>query len=132
MNRNIVTIILALMLIAGFFLPLSSSGGSAFDIVKGASGSSGESQILKYLWLVMPISGAILLIGAMNNNNYIGGRSLWSILPFLVILYVIIINPLIKGADAGSIFSNIGRGYGTGMWLFIIGSVVLAFYRPKY
>ena len=58
MNRKLFTAILAVLLIASFFLPLSAaSSGSAFDIVKGPSyGSSIELILLKYVWLLIPVS----------------------------------------------------------------------------
>ncbi len=127
MDRKTLTIILAVALIASFFLPFYSFGGrgaSGLDIVT-AKGAGWET----YLILLIPISGLLLLLGELN-NNYILSRGLLSWLPFLTILFILFINPLIKGADFGSIFKNIGKGYGAGLWIAIVTSLVLAFYNP--
>lgn len=83
MNRKILTIILAVLLIASFFLPLGATGStSAFDVVQLPSfGNSIEAILMKYLWLVMPLSGIMLLIGALNKETYFLGRGLWAMLP---------------------------------------------------
>ncbi|MCY7310656.1 MAG: hypothetical protein LH619_07750 [Chitinophagaceae bacterium] len=124
MDRKTFTIILAVALIASFFLPFSA-GVSAFDEVQS---KNGDWQ--KYLLLIFPICGLLLLMGELNKGNYIVSRSLLVWLPLLTILYFIFIGPLIKGADFGSIFKYIGKGYGAGLWIAIVSSLVLAFYNP--
>ena len=133
MNRKILTIILAVLLIASFFLAISSgSSASAFDMVKGPSfGTSVDAMLMKYLWILIPLSGVILLIGALNNDNYFLGRGLWAFLPLLAILFLIIGLPLMNGAAIGDIFKTIGKGYGIGMWIMIAASLVLAVFWPK-
>ena len=133
MNRKTLTIVLALVLIASFFLPMGAGGKtSAFDLVKGPSlGNSTTALLMKYLWLVMPVSGLILLIGALNNGNYFLGKGLWSILPLLTLLFLLIGIPLIEGAAIGDIFKVIFKLYGIGVWLALAASLVLAFYNPR-
>jgi hypothetical protein len=129
MDRKMLTIILALVLIAGFFLPMLSYGGasaSAFDMVKGPGG-----DWKKYIILLVPLSGVLLLIGALNNENYFLGRGLLTILPLLTILFLLFIDPLISGAKFDQILKGLGKGYGIGMWLMIGGSLVLALYQPR-
>lgn len=129
MDKKMLTIILAVVLIACFFLPYMSLFGmnvSGFDTVKGPGG-----DWQKYILLLIPLSGVLLLVGALNNGNYPLGRNLLCWLPFLTILYIIFINPLIKGAAVGDIFKMIGKGYGIGLWGTIVASIVLAFYNPK-
>ena len=125
MDRKTFTIVMAIALIVSFFLPLFSIGGSAFDYVKGRGG-----DWQKYLWLIIPICGLLLLLGELN-NNYVTSRGLLTWLPFLTVLYFILIAPLINGAAIGDIFKAIGRGYGIGMWVAIVASVILAFYNPR-
>lgn len=128
MNRKTLTIALGVALIVAFFLPIISFGGrgaSGLDIVQ--AGGGWES----YLWLIFPICGALLLVGALNNGNYPGGRSLLSWLPFLTVLFILFIYPLIKGVDFGSLFKNLTKGWGAGLWLTVISSLLLAFYNPR-
>jgi hypothetical protein len=134
MNRKLFTAILAVLLIASFFLPLSASSvsGSAFDIVKGPSsayGSSLEMMLSKYLWLLIPVSALILLIGALNNENYFLGRGLWAFLPLLTLLYIIGW-PLIQSGvkiDFGAMI----KGFGVGLWIAIGASLILAVVWPR-
>jgi len=128
MDRKTLTIILAVVLIGCFFLPYYNFMGkiSGLDIVK-ASGGDWE----KYILLLIPLSGVLLLIGAMNNDNYPLGRTLLSWLPLLAVLFWIIGMPLINGAAIGDVFKLIGKGYGIGFWITIGASLVLAFYNPR-
>jgi len=133
MNRKNLTIALAVILIASFFLPMGARGSvSAFDMVKGPSlGSSTTAVLMKYLWLAMPLTGIILLIGALNNGNYFLGRGFWSFLPLLAILFLLIGIPMIEGAAIDDVFKEIFKMYGIGVWLALAASLVLAFYWPK-
>ena len=125
MDRKTFTIVMAIALIASFFLPLLSVGGSAFDYVT-SKGGSWE----KYLWLIIPICGLLLLLGELN-NNYAANRGLLTWLPLLTVLWFLIISPLINKVAFGDIFKMLGKGWGIGMWIAVIGSLVLALYNPK-
>jgi len=128
MDRKTLTIILGVALIGCFFLPFLSFMGSSvsgLDLVT-AKGAGWET----YLLLLIPLSGLLLLLGALNNGNYIIPRALLSWLPLLTLIFTIFINPLINGAAFGDIFKYIGKGYGVGMWVAIATSLVLAFYNP--
>lgn len=125
MDKKMLTIILAVVLIACFFLDWGG-GVSAFDVVKSKYGNW-----QKYIPLIIPISGVLLLIGAVNNGNYPLGRNTLCWLPLLTVLYLIIIKPLIDGAAIGDVFKMLGKGWGIGWWLTIGASLVLALYNPK-
>ena len=129
MNRKLFTIILAVVLIASFFLPVwSISSTSAFDAVQATSYGSGiENMLMKYLWIIFPLSGIMLLIGALNNGNYFLGRGLWAFLPLLAILYLLI-RPML---DVKVDIMDMIKGFGVGMWMMLVGSLVLAIYHPK-
>ncbi len=128
MNRKIITIILAIAIIAGFFLPLSSAGsGSAFDSVQAAYPVSGvEAILMKYLWILVPVSGLILLVCALNNEQYVPARFLWAILPFLALAYIIV-RPVTEGMDIGDMVKT----FGIGLWVMLGGALLLAVYHPK-
>lgn len=129
MDRKIFTIVLAVVLIGCFFLPyfsLFGMGISGFDMVKAPGGGW-----QKYVMLLIPLSGVLLLIGAVNNENYPLGRNLLCWLPLLALIFMMIISPLIDGVEFGEIFSALGKGYGIGLWITIAASLVLAFYNPK-
>lgn len=133
MNRKILTIILAVLLIASFFLPMGAGGStSAFDLVQAPSfGNSIEAILMKYLWLVMPLSGIMLLIGALNRETYFLGRGIWAMLPILALLMLLIGIPMMQGAAIGDVFKLITKMYGIGVWVALAASLVLAVYWPR-
>jgi len=127
MDKKMFTIILAVVLIACFFLSWTSGiTVSGLDIVK-APGGNWE----KYIPALIPLSGLMLLIGALNKGNYPGGRGIWAWLPLLTLLFWMIGIPMIHGMAIGDVFKSIGKGYGIGLWVTIVASVVLAFYNPR-
>ena len=128
MDKKMLTIILAVVLIGCFFLPYMSFMGMS---ISGLDTVTGEGDWQKYILALIPLSGVMLLIGALNNGNYPGGRMIWCWLPLLTVLYLLFINPLIKGAAIGDIFKMLGKGYGIGLWITIAASLVLAFYNPR-
>ena len=123
MDKKMLTIILAIVLIGCFFLAYWSFMGhgiSGYDSV-----FSGGGTWEKYIILLVPISGLLLLIGALS-GNYIGGRTIWTWLPLLTILYYLV-RMVIEGAAIGDLFKIIGIG----LWISLGASLVLAFYNPK-
>ena len=118
MDRKTLIIILALALIVGFFLPYLSNA-SGFDLVKARGG-----DWKKYLLLLIPLSGLVLLLGALSPR--IATRSIWKWLPLLTVIFFIFLIPLIEGAPV-----NLGRGYGVGLWITIIAALILALYQPR-
>ena len=124
MDKKMLTIVLSVVLIGCFFLPyfkFMGVGASGYDIV-----FSGGGNWEKYLMLLIPIPAVLLLIGALNNGNYIGGRTLWAWLPLLAILYHLI-RMVVEGAAIGDLVKVIGLG----LWVSLAASLVLAFYNPK-
>lgn len=127
MDRKTLTIILALTLLVAFFLPwgtIYKGKVSGFDLI--TSKGAGWKQ---YILLLIPISALLLLLGSFN-GNYALGRGLLCVLPLLAILFVLIVRPLIDGMTFNNVFKSFGKGYGVGLWITIVGSLVLAFYNP--
>jgi hypothetical protein len=126
MNKKMLSIVLGAVLVGCFFLPYFSFFGmgiSGFDTVfKGGADGSWE----KYVLLLIPISGVMLLVGALNNGNYIGGRAIWCWLPLLTVLFWII-RLVVEGAPFGDLF----KLFGVGFYITIAAAIVAAFYNPK-
>lgn len=132
MDKKTLSIILGLALIASFFLPImkyGSASASGLDIVT-AKGTAAD-VVMKYIWLVFPISGLMLLLGGLNKGNYPGGRTIWAWLPLLAIIYILIVGPMINGMAIGDVFKGFGKGFGIGLWIALVASVVAAFANPR-
>jgi|GEM_PF-3297105 len=125
MDRRTLIIILGLALLVGFFLPyiLNVSG---FDLVKAKDG-----DWTRFILLLIPISGLVLLLGSLDRGGRIRVSSFWTWLPLLTIIFFIFLMPLIEGVPFGSIFENFGKGWGVGLWITIVAALILAFYRPR-
>jgi hypothetical protein len=131
MDKRALSIIVGVALIASFFLPYLGGGYnvSGLDIIKNA----GESRdaLMTYIWLVFPLCGLMLLIGALNNGNYPGGRSIWLWLPLLALVFILIIYPMINGVAVGDVFKGFGRGFGVGMWIALGASLLGLLVNPR-
>jgi hypothetical protein len=125
MNRKILTMILGALLVLGFFLAYMSMGPfsiSGFEIIKGA----GKAD--KYVLLLSPIAGLLLLAGAANGEKYIPSRGILVIMALAGVLYLIIRSLLEGKSGAGAeIFKYLGIGY----WISLASAIVLAVYNPK-
>jgi hypothetical protein len=129
MNRKYLTIVMAIALIAAFFLPLLSGIKiSPFDIVT-APGKSNDA-LMKYIWVLIPISAILLLIGALNNEQYFLGRGIWAWLPFATLVFVLI-RLYFKEGDAKVPFVEFIKTFGVGFWIMFAASLILAFSWSK-
>lgn len=132
MDKKTLTLVLAVALIGSFFLAYLG-GASGFDIVKSSDTGMGNNVqviILQYIWILFPLSGIMLLIGAVS-GNYIINRGLWAWLPMLALLTVLIVLPLINGKNLFTAIKDLINLFGIGLWIAIAASLVLAFYNPK-
>jgi hypothetical protein len=134
MNKKIITIVLAAVIIGAFFLPYFNLGGlfkmSGLDLVTGKGMGEGESSgsADRYVMLLAPLAGLLLLAGALSNNKYILGRPFLGFLALAGVLYPII-RTLIegKGEGMGQMFKFMGIGF----WLGLVAALAVLVYNPK-
>ena len=129
--------ILAVILIASFFLPYRTGYGlsaSGYDIVSSEAGRNGSWEILvtKYIWLLIPVSGLILLLGSINKERYFLGRNLWAWLPLLTVIFMLVKLFLDAKNTAGRSVpvKDLISLFGMGFWVAFVAALILAFYNP--
>ncbi|HSU29518.1 MAG TPA: hypothetical protein VLJ68_14120 [Chitinophagaceae bacterium] len=124
MDKKTLTILLGTALIAGFFLPFFKGGGSGFDAVFGPLAAKSAE---KYIWLLIPISGIVLLLGAINRGNYFMGRGLWAWLPLMTLIFIVVRIFMTTKPQMVDLF----KAFGAGFWICLVAALVLAFADPK-
>ena len=136
-NNKSVIITLSAILVAAFFMPwvkffVSLSG---WDMLFGEAGRYIDTG-LKYIAILIPIAGAIIIYGAaFNNENYPVAKGLLFRLP-IITLVILIIAIVSKIADTGGRFrssdlENITKIFGVGFWLTLAASIILPFLQSK-
>mgnify|MGYP006898452019 CR=1 FL=1 len=116
--------ILAVVILAAFFLPYMSFFGqsiSAFQIVKGG----GKADV--YIMVLAPVAAILLLVGALNNEKYTPSRSVLGILALVGWIYPIIRMFIDGGSMAGQVFKILGIGF----WLGLVAALAVILYNPK-
>lgn len=128
-NKSLV-IALSIILFVGFFMPWIKLfiGISAWDIIFGDVGKYIDTPV-KYLGLVIPISGVCIFYGAaLNNGNYPVAKSfLFSSSLFTLVIFAIIIYNKIS-AGGGVVRSNsdeLIQLFSLGFWLTLVASIFL-------
>lgn len=131
MNKRTFTIVLALILLACFFLPYFSDGTdrvSAFNIVFGNSEMAGVSGAERFLWLLVPIGAVLLLFGG---ERFTGGFAYW--LPLLGLLYIVlrIFIEVTAQSSAGDAVSIIFKTASYGFWISVVAAVLLVINKNR-
>jgi len=125
MNRKMLTMILGALLVLGFFLPYVSMGpfsASGFDIIKGG----GKAD--RFVLLLAPIAGLLLIAGAVNSEKYMPSRGMLALLALVGVVYLVVRFMMdSKGGGMGELFKMLGVGY----WIALASSIVLLVYNPK-
>jgi len=97
-------------------------------------GGAWDDMLMQYIWVLIPLSGLILLIGSLNRENYFLGRGLWTWLPLLTVIFVIVKLYLDSKNAGGGTPVSIGdllKVFGMGFWVAAGASLLLAFYNPR-
>jgi len=125
MKKKTPTIVMSLILFGCFFLPYFFMQ-SGFDIVfKSTFGMVGLGWG-KYLWLLVPVSAIMLLLGESDGKYFIGKNTLeW--IPLLTLLFIIVWLKIKTYSSIG----NLLEGMGYGFWISLATSLMLKFYNPK-
>lgn len=133
-NKSFVVIVAA-VLVAAFFMPWIKFfvGISAWDMIFGDVGKFIDTGF-KYLALLIPIAGALIIYGAaFNNENYPLQKRLLFAIPILT-LAIIILTLATKisgsggrrGSDLAEMMEEgLFKVLGIGFWLTLIASIIL-------
>lgn len=136
-NNKSVIITLSAILVAAFFMPWVKFfvSLSAWDMLFGEAGRYIDTGF-KYIAILIPIAGAIIIYGAaFNNENYPIAKGLLFRLP-IITLVILIIAIISKIGDTGGRFrssdlENITKIFGIGFWLTLVASIILPFLQSK-
>jgi len=129
-----IVIVLGIILVLAFFMPwlkidfFASISLSGWDMVFGDAGKIIENE-LKYIALLIPVSGILIIMGAgFNNERYILPKEILFLAPFLSIYMISFIILLIFGNGGPLQNSDLTRFFGMGVWLTFISSLILLFF----
>jgi hypothetical protein len=129
-NKNVI-ITIAAILVLGFFMPWFHmyAGLSAWDMLFGDAGRIIDVGF-KYLALLIPISGGIIIYGAaFNNESYPVSKNILFRIPILTLIVITIIigNKLSDLGARGSDIEYVYKIIGIGFWMTLIASLILPF-----
>lgn len=130
-NNKTLVVTLASVLIAAFFMPWITyiAGLSAWNLIFGQASALINTDI-KYLAILIPLSGVLIIHGAVFNNEiYSIPKKLLFQIPNIT-LAIIIIGIAFKVEENGNRvekldFERIFKLLGIGFWLTVIASTIL-------
>jgi hypothetical protein len=134
MDRKTAIILSSIALLVGFFLPYLKDGAlhySAYTIVFGKTGA-GQASAIRFLWLLIPLSAIILLLrelGDKDNEDIFSWLPLLTVIFFIIRTYLVVKKNVVAGQSAS--LSDFIKIIGTGFWITLAASLVLAFTKPK-
>jgi hypothetical protein len=126
-NKRVLTIVLSIILLVSFFLPYFGHiwrGASGYTMVANYETVAGSWE--RYIWLFIPVSAILLLIGAFNKERYIVSRKFLSLLPLLTIIFICIWLRTVSFS-----YETLISWLGFGFWVSILASLFLVFYNPQ-
>jgi hypothetical protein len=124
MKRKTATLILSFGIFCCFFLPLFEWHN--FEMTGLNYVISSHIPRYKYVLLLIPFFAIFLFFGALNDEKYLFNRLVFSWLPFLSLVFIMILRYMYGGSennssDSGNAFSNIDFGF----WLMLLSSFLL-------
>jgi len=126
MNRKNITLVLSLAVFISFFMPLfewHSFQMSGLNYVL-----STHFPAYKYFLLLIPFSALVLFFGALSDGRYLFNKKLMSVLPFLVLIFVLVMRYFNREPGSGeNFFSDIDFGF----WLILGFSLLLISIRAR-
>lgn len=136
-NNKSIIITLAAVLVAAFFMPWLKFfvSLSAWDMIFGQVGQYVDTSF-KYLALLIPIAGAMIIYGAaFNDENYPITKGFLFRLPILTLIVITIAIAAKIGEGGGRVRSsgleNLTKVFGIGFWLTLIASIILPFFQSQ-
>lgn len=134
-NSKVGVVIPATILVISFFMPWINFFISinAWDVIFH---SQFIDSIFKYLVLLIPISGIMIVYGTVfNKENYLISKDILFKLPVLILcgiaLTIVIEIGTSKRGFRNSDFVNFLKIFGIGFWVTVIASIVLFFLQPR-
>lgn len=140
MNKKTVNVVLALVLLAAFFLPYISFLGTninGFQIVFGKNGGEGiGGGRIMFLCLLIPIGSILILISALGEkSSTLQDYVFWMPLIGIVFLTVMMYIQMNKGAQmAGGGDLSVGeyvKVMGYGYWITVVAAIAVLVNKNK-
>jgi hypothetical protein len=126
MNRKKITLLLSFAVFSSFFMPLFE--WHSFEMNGLNYVLSTHIAPYKYFLLLIPFSAVVLFFGALYGENYLLNGNLMSALPFLVLVFVLVMRYLTReSAASGNIFSEVSLGF----WMMLGFSILLMLIKGK-
>ncbi len=130
MDRKTSTALFALLLFGSFFMPFFT--WQSFELNGFNFILSGHTPLYKYFLSVIPLLALVRLFGALMSEHFLLTRKLLSWIPLMTLCGIFIVI-YINGNTGTNIFEQGGifRNTGSGFWLALGLSLLLAFDRPR-
>jgi hypothetical protein len=130
MNKKTITIVLAIILIASFFLPYLSVPGydfSGFHVAFGKDGMSGlvKGGKLLLLCLLIPLGGIVVLIDSLGDSSSSNNLGYWMPLLGAVILAILMYTGMKPYAGSELTIGRFLGVMGYGFWITLGAAIGL-------
>lgn len=133
MNKKTFLIIMSIALVGGFFLPYfkeSASSLSGFDIVF-KSGPLTKGPFVRFVFLLLPLSGLLLLIDAEEKGSH--KKNILDWLPILTIAFIVLKYFFAdkQQFSVNNVISYSLKGTSFGWWITFAAALLLVIVQPR-